>query len=116
VPSRDRKLVLAYAFALLAIGSILFYVVGNLIGLEFSRIEGGVVFAIAYISFGAQAMLNYLAGNKIWLPFGYHLIDAPEGEMEDGKRWPIALFSFRYVFFGFVALLALFSVTLTSQG
>ena len=116
MPSRDRKVILGYAFAVLAVGSIVFYVVGNLIGLEFSRIEGGVIFAIAYMSFDAQAMINYLAGKKVWLPFGYHLIDAPKGKMEDDKRWPIAIFSFLYIFLGLVALLALFSVTLTSQG
>ncbi|MEQ8836760.1 MAG: hypothetical protein RID07_08150, partial [Lacipirellulaceae bacterium] len=94
MPCRDRKILLGYAFTALAIGVVLFYVAGSLIGLEYTRIEGGAIFAIAYISFGAQAMLNYLAGNKVWLPFGDHLIDAPEEKIEDGKRWPIAIFSF----------------------
>ncbi|MEQ9395708.1 hypothetical protein [Haliea sp.] len=110
---RDRTITIGYGFTALAVIAFIYYIVSGLSGRDISRLEGGVIFTVIYISFGIQALLNYLAGNKVWLPFGNTLIDAPAGETEDSNRWPIAVVAFVYIFLGFVALLAFLSVKLT---
>ena len=82
---------------------------------ELARFESGVWFAIAAVCLGGQALINYCAGERFWIPFGYYVWRSPEGEPLHPDRWFGGVVAFLYVFLGLVALLALYSVKLTSD-
>lgn len=110
---RARRLV-SYLLTGIALSAVLYVIVNSIFDRELARFESGVWFAIAAVCFGGQALINYWAGDRFWIPFGDHMLRSPEGDLQHPGRWVGGVIAFLYVFFGLVALLAFLSVKLTS--